>query len=306
MSSISIVIPTYNRQKSLNKCLSCINAQTKLSSLENIYLVNDGQSSIEDIANKYDFLSSRIIILKTNGIGPAAARNKAIEFIKSKYVAFLDDDSYPQISWLFSCEKLFDENPFIIAQLGKILWDNKENHTTFLRSFIPKLRQKIYDYRDCMYQNNEFIHEIIKIVNFKEKLQVKGLSNHISGGNFAIKRSFFTEHGGFNLNYFTYHDKELAYRILNNNGIIAYNPQMEVFHAHDPSILRSIKRGAFTVKFKLLLQKEYENCKWASNTSNMIDPKLLNLSKIETLFFKIQRLVERIVILYLKLNNRNE
>jgi len=274
--------------------------------VENIYIINDGHIPVENICKMFKNISDYIIILKTNEIGPAAARNEALQLINCKYIAFLDDDSYPLPNWLSECEKLFEENPTITAQLGRILWAREDKSIYFFKSFIPKFRQKIYDYRHQVYQSDRFINELINLVKPTVRLNIKGLSNHISGGNFAIKNSFFAEHGWFNLKYLTYHDKELAYRILINNGIIAYNPEMKVLHKHSSSIIRAIKRAAFTVQFKLILQKEYKSYKWTSISIKRINSTKLKLSPAEFAFNILLIIIETLTLLYLKLKTRND
>ena len=290
---ISIIIPTRNRPAHLRKCLSAINDQSNLAYLDKIYIANDGDIPIK--ASEFYLLHNIIdiiIIVETYHIGPAGARNKAIKLVKSKYVAFLDDDSYPSNEWLNKCLEQFRNCPAIIAQLGKIEWSNSKISYNFKESFIPKLRQKIYDNRDLIFSDPVFIRETCKTLNKVTPIGIHGISTHLSGGNFAILNSFFVKHGGFNTKYFTYHDKELAHRVMNNGGLIAYNSKMVVKHDHDPSIIRSLKRSFFAEKYKLLFKEEYSTCNWVKQNQWFISPRKSNFILSERLFIFVQKVLQ--------------
>ena len=90
---ISIIVPIYNVEKYLNKCVESILKQT-YDNLE-IILVDDGSlDNCGNICDEYAKKDSRIIVLhKTNG-GLSDARNKGINIAKGKYIGFVDSDDY--------------------------------------------------------------------------------------------------------------------------------------------------------------------------------------------------------------------
>jgi glycosyltransferase involved in cell wall biosynthesis len=77
MPFISIVVPIYNTEKYLSKCINSLIKQT-FSDIE-IILVNDGSpdNSIE-IMRKYEKLDNRIIVIDKANAGVSAARNVGI------------------------------------------------------------------------------------------------------------------------------------------------------------------------------------------------------------------------------------
>lgn len=90
---ISIVVPVYNVEKYLKKCIESILEQT-FKNFE-LILVDDGSldnsSNICDYYKQYD---SRVkVIHKKNG-GLSSARNIGIEMSKGKYITFVDSDDY--------------------------------------------------------------------------------------------------------------------------------------------------------------------------------------------------------------------
>lgn len=93
MNKISIIVPIYNAEKCLKRCIDSILNQT-YKNLE-IILVNDGSTDssaqiIEDYARKDQRIK---IINKSNG-GQSSARNEGIEYATGKYIAFVDSDDW--------------------------------------------------------------------------------------------------------------------------------------------------------------------------------------------------------------------
>ena len=90
---ISIIIPIYNGQQYISKCLESIQKQT-YSYLE-IILINDG--SIDDsgkICDEYAIKDPRIKVIHKKNEGASIARNKGIEIAQGEYIGFVDCDDY--------------------------------------------------------------------------------------------------------------------------------------------------------------------------------------------------------------------
>lgn len=101
MADISIIVPIYNAEKYLEKCLNSLVNQTK-SELEFI-LVNDGSTdNSEKIIKKYK--DPRIKYFKNKNQGIGKTRNFGIEKSTGKYLMFLDSDDYLDIN---ACELLY-------------------------------------------------------------------------------------------------------------------------------------------------------------------------------------------------------
>lgn len=90
---VSVLIPVYNVEDYLGKCLDSVIAQT-LNNIE-IICVNDGSTDgSAEILQEYKKKDSRItIITKENG-GLPSARNAGLEVAKGKYIGFVDSDDY--------------------------------------------------------------------------------------------------------------------------------------------------------------------------------------------------------------------
>ena len=93
MAEISIIVPVYNVEKYIRKCVDSIIAQT-FSDIE-IILVDDGSTDSSGIiCDEYSSIDSRIrVIHKKNG-GLSSARNTGIEEATGDYLGFIDSDDY--------------------------------------------------------------------------------------------------------------------------------------------------------------------------------------------------------------------
>ena len=93
MSKISVVVPVYNVEKYLKRCVDSIVQQT-MQDIE-IILVDDGSKDnsglICDECAKKD---ERIIVIHKENGGLSSARNVGIEVAKAPYIAFVDSDDY--------------------------------------------------------------------------------------------------------------------------------------------------------------------------------------------------------------------
>lgn len=90
---ISIVVPIYNVEKYLEKCIdSMLNQSYK--NIE-IILVNDGSTdSSGEICDRYADIDNRITVIHKKNGGLSDARNAALDVAKGSYVTFVDSDDY--------------------------------------------------------------------------------------------------------------------------------------------------------------------------------------------------------------------
>lgn len=91
MVKISIIVPIYNTDKYLKKCIDSLLNQTE-SNIE-ILLLNDGSTDkSEEIIKSYD--DKRIVYIKKDNTGIGSTRNIGIEKAKGEYLMFIDSDDY--------------------------------------------------------------------------------------------------------------------------------------------------------------------------------------------------------------------
>ena len=96
---ISVIIPIYNVEKYLDKCLTSIINQS-LKDIE-IICVNDGSTdSSLQILEKYKEKDDRIIIINQKNAKQAVARNNGLKIARGEYISFVDSDDYIEKDFL--------------------------------------------------------------------------------------------------------------------------------------------------------------------------------------------------------------
>ena len=110
MPKVSVIVPIYNVEKYLEKCLDSLVNQT-LEDIE-IILVNDGSTDNSgEIAKKYaNKYKDKIIYLEKENGGLSDARNYGLEYAKGDYISFVDSDDYISKNLYSELVKYMDED----------------------------------------------------------------------------------------------------------------------------------------------------------------------------------------------------
>ncbi len=90
---ISVIVPVYNVEKYLDRCIESIVNQT-YKDLE-IILVDDGsKDNSSKLCDNWSKKDKRIKVIHQQNIGVSSARNKGLDLCKGKYITFVDSDDY--------------------------------------------------------------------------------------------------------------------------------------------------------------------------------------------------------------------
>ena len=175
----SIIIPTYNREKILYKCLQALNKQTYPANKFEIIIINDNstdntETMIKDIKIKPD-----LIYRKQEHSGPAGTRNTGIKLAKGEFIVFIDDD-------------IIVNPAFLDAHLQE-----------------QKHKQKVIVHGPVIYTNNldNPTKEEMKITDFSR--------SYFATGNVSIRKNHLMKSGLFNETFTEYgwEDLELGIRL---------------------------------------------------------------------------------------------
>lgn len=99
MPKVSVIIPVYNTEKYLEKCLESVCNQT-LSDIEIICINDCSTDNSLEILNRYVADDERIKIINfPENRGAAAARNAGIDVATGEYIGFVDSDDYPDLDF---------------------------------------------------------------------------------------------------------------------------------------------------------------------------------------------------------------
>lgn len=93
MPKVSIIIPIYNVEKFLDRCLDSVRSQT-LQDIEIILIDDESPDNCPQLCDEYAIQDSRIkVVHKKNG-GLGFARNSGLDIATGEYVTFLDSDDF--------------------------------------------------------------------------------------------------------------------------------------------------------------------------------------------------------------------
>lgn len=98
MSTVSVIVPVYNVEKYLRRCVESILAQT-FTDFE-LILVDDGSTdNCPEICDEYARKDNRVRVIHCVNGGVSAARNVALEIASGEFLTFCDSDDYLKPEW---------------------------------------------------------------------------------------------------------------------------------------------------------------------------------------------------------------
>ena len=133
---ISLIVPVYNAEKTVEKCLGSIIKQSNPN--WEIVVVNDGSTdSSLDILNRLAKGNSKIKIINQENSGPGIARNIGVQYATGEYIAYLDSDDYLDKDYIeIVLKEILSSNPDVVFIDAKT---EKEDGT-----FIKSLRRSTF------------------------------------------------------------------------------------------------------------------------------------------------------------------
>lgn len=130
---VSVIIPVYNVEKYLRRCLNSVIDQ-EYKNIE-IILVNDGSTDNSlEIAISYKEKDKRIKVFSQENQGLSAARNMGLDKSHGEYITFIDSDDYVSkdyVSYMFNLLKKHNfKSPLAIASLMDVFEKNDKKINT--------------------------------------------------------------------------------------------------------------------------------------------------------------------------------
>ncbi len=223
LPSFSIVVPTYNRPKQLERCLTALTQLDYPDDRVEIIIVDDGSntpldSTVAPFQTSAD-IAKNIFLLRQTNAGPAAARNVGVQQAKGDYIAFTDDDCMPSSDWLRQFAEALQRNPAAMLG-GRTLNALPKN---LFSSASQALIDYLYSYYDAADQGVFF-----------------------ASNNIAMERSQFLAIGGFDVSFplAAAEDRNLCDCWQQAGYPMKYVPSATIQHAHALS-LKSFWRQHF-------------------------------------------------------------
>lgn len=198
----SVVIPTFNRQEVLRKCLYALAQQSCPKSDFEIIVVDDGSiPPIPDsiVAELQDIGIS--LIRNSKNLGPSAARNRGAEAARGQYLAFTDDDCAPDRNWLNELKNVFAHDS--AAAVGGCILAGSKNLYAKTSHAILDAAYEYYNETDARF---------------------------CASANLTVPLKGYREVGGFLPEFRASEDREFCARWLRKGHRLLYAPQAVVVH----------------------------------------------------------------------------
>ena len=140
---ITVIVPVYNVESYLRKCLDSIIAQT-YKNIE-IIVVNDGSTDASgEICKEFAEIDHRIIYIEQENAGLSAARNTGLENMSGDYVTFVDSDDWIEQDYVETLYKKIVEYQADIA-VGNYYSFNESEGMFYFHILGDSYYEKVYD-----------------------------------------------------------------------------------------------------------------------------------------------------------------
>ena len=202
---VSVIIPSYNSEKTIERCLDALLNQTYSGEYEIILVDSSNDRTPEIVNSKYPQIKLINLQKKTD---PGTARNIGIKESVGDPLLFIDSDCVAYSDWISKMALKHEQTNF--DAIG-----------------------------GCVYNGNYVDNNIAwagYIAEFREFLPVfpEREVEHIPTCNISYKRSVFKNHK-FNPLYYPQEDLEFNYKLRESGGKILFCPNIKVMHIHRES-----------------------------------------------------------------------
>lgn len=227
---VSIIIPVYNVEKYLHKCMFSILYQS-YSNLQ-IFLIDDGSTdSSSEICDNYAKKDKRITVIhKPNG-GLSSARNAGLLAATGKYCYFLDSDDCIKPDLIESCVKMMLETQADLVSFsyekvdlaGKVLetfqWENRICQMADMKQRFDFIAKSYYLYEIGFEVWNKFYD--LEIIH---KNQITFENNHEIFAEDLCFNTYYLLHS----NKITVTDKIFYYYLIRQDSIIGLSGKAQI------------------------------------------------------------------------------
>lgn len=248
---ISIIIPIFNADKTLEKCIDSLIKQT-YKQIE-IILVNDGSTDLsENIAKHYAEKFSNVLYCCQENKGVSAARNLGISKSHGDYIIFMDADDWAEPEYVQSLYETIEEgnsefafSNWYIDDGDNLVWDSLENYGYKFDKTPSSLIRFYMVHRDgCAPWAKMYRRDIIEKHNLKFNMKLPIAEDYI----FLLNYLLYVDTISFdNSTYFhyMYNSNGANYKIRNNY------PELQKIILEELGIINGISNGEYELEYVL-------------------------------------------------------
>ena len=172
MIKVSVIVPVFNTEKYLEKCLNSLINQT-LQDIE-IICVNDGSTDKSaDIIKKFTNKDSRFKLINQENKKQGAARNAGMKIAKGEYIGFVDSDDWVDLEYyekLYNAAKKYNADIALATNIRTGHGKDKKRLNITEEKFVTTLQDKIdvcQQWKNECPTNKIYRHSMLKNNNIK-------------------------------------------------------------------------------------------------------------------------------------------
>ena len=143
---ISVIVPVYNSEQTLNRCIDSILGQTYRNF--ELLLINDGSKDCSgEICDKYARKDSRVKVFHKENGGVSSARNVGLDNARGEWITFCDSDDTVTAEWLQNAASICSGKELVVQGFYP---SNPEGFNTsgkFEKSDLPVVQGLSYLYK---------------------------------------------------------------------------------------------------------------------------------------------------------------
>lgn len=184
---VSIIVPVYNVEKYIDKCIDSILGQT-FNNFE-VILIDDGSTDSSSIkCDEYTRRDSRIKVIHKKNEGLSVARNLGIKNAKGRYITFIDSDDYIGEEYI---KILYDYITINKADIAMCSFKRFKSNNEVIDYYIDD-KISILNSKECL--ENLYNREWLNYVTVWGNLYKKELFNNIKFPEGKINEDLFIIH----------------------------------------------------------------------------------------------------------------
>jgi glycosyltransferase involved in cell wall biosynthesis len=224
---ISIIVPVYNGENTIKKCIHSLLTQSYPEDQYEIIIVDDGSTdTTSDILKQLD-----VSVVTQKNQGPAAARNAGARQASGDIILYTDADCIADERWIEEMVAPFGD-PEIVGVKGAYKTKQLEPTAKFAQAEFEDRYRKLLGY---------------EYIDFVDTYAA------------AFRKDIFLDVGGFDPSFPLpdNEDVDLSYRLSEKGHKMAFNPRAFVYHRHPKTVWKYCRTKFWRAFWRIAVYKRF-------------------------------------------------
>ena len=227
---VSIIIPTKNNKKILNRCVESIKKNTSYKNFE--IIIVDNNSTSTGVKSYYESISCTILDYK-DSFNFSKMNNYAVKHAKGDFLLFLNDDTKVlEPDWLQEMIGVCSQNDVGAVGAKLVYSDNTIQHAGIV---ILDTGAGFHPFQNVSQNSNKYFN----LINVMRDCSA------VTGACLMTKKEIFAKINGFDDVFDVYYgDADLCLRIIDSGYHVVYTPSVKMLHEGSHSIIATMSSNS--------------------------------------------------------------